>query len=206
MKNNIKNQSRFVQNPSKIDPKNDSRSMKVRPWSVFGAAPNCAQVGPRTLTLNLPTGCLTDFWNIIWVSGPIFAPPREIADRSKIVLLSIDGHFDPRKMPSGRGFGKNMKIEWKIDAKIERFLMAQNHVWRYTLRLFHTFAIFEKIQKIDAQRDPKSCVFLSKNRSWAPQGRLILQFLMIFGDSKNHWFFYVYMDRLIWWEIVPWRM
>ena len=37
--------------------------------------------------------------------------PEEIADRSKIVLLSIDGHFDPRKMPSGRGFGKNMKIE-----------------------------------------------------------------------------------------------
>ena len=40
-----------------------------------------------------------------------FSAPREIADRSKIVLLSIDGHFDPRKMPSGRGFGKNMKIK-----------------------------------------------------------------------------------------------
>ena len=25
--------------------------------------------------------------------------------------------------------------------------MAQNHVWRYTLRLFHTFANFEKIEK-----------------------------------------------------------
>ena len=25
--------------------------------------------------------------------------------------------------------------------------MARNHVWRYTLRLFHTFAIFEKIEK-----------------------------------------------------------
>ena len=37
MKNNIKNQSRFVQNPSKIDPRNDPRSMKIRPWNVFGA-------------------------------------------------------------------------------------------------------------------------------------------------------------------------
>ena len=34
--------------------------------------------------------------------------------------------------------------------------MARNHVWRYTLRLFHTFAIFEKGRKIDAKRDPKS--------------------------------------------------
>ena len=25
--------------------------------------------------------------------------------------------------------------------------MAQNHVWRYTLRLFHTFSIFEKEKK-----------------------------------------------------------
>ena len=50
-----------------------------------------------------------------------FSGPWEIADRSKIVLLSIDGHFDPRKMPSGRGFGKNIEIAWKIDAKIEAF-------------------------------------------------------------------------------------
>ena len=34
-----------------------------------------------------------------------FSAPQEIADRSKIVLLSIDGHFDPRKMYSGRVTG-----------------------------------------------------------------------------------------------------
>ena len=34
--------------------------------------------------------------------------------------------------------------------------MARNHVWRYTLRLFHTFAIFEKNRKIDAKREAKS--------------------------------------------------
>ena len=34
--------------------------------------------------------------------------------------------------------------------------MARNHVWRYTLRLFHTFAIFEKSRKIDAKREAKS--------------------------------------------------
>ena len=38
--------------------------------------------------------------------------------------------------------------------------MARNHVWRYTLRLFHTFAIFEKKnRKINEKRDPEShCV------------------------------------------------
>ena len=33
--------------------------------------------------------------------------------------------------------------------------MARNHVWRYTLRLFHTFAIFEKNRKINAKRTSK---------------------------------------------------
>ena len=42
--------------------------------------------------------------------------------------------------------------------------MARNHVWRYTLRLFHTFAIFEKSQKIDAKREAKSLVFSLKKR------------------------------------------
>ena len=38
--------------------------------------------------------------------GP-FSAPRVIADHSQIVLLIIDGHFDPRKNASGRGSKKN---------------------------------------------------------------------------------------------------
>ena len=34
--------------------------------------------------------------------------------------------------------------------------MVRNDVWRYTLCLFHTFAIFEKRRKIYAKREPKS--------------------------------------------------
>ena len=78
--------------------------------------------------------CLWIFEILLGFMGP-FSGPLEIADRSKIVLLSIDGHFDPRKMPSGRGFGKNMKNCMKNRCQNRRFLMAQNHVWRYTLRL-----------------------------------------------------------------------
>ena len=41
--------------------------------------------------------------------------------------------------------------------------MAQNHVWRYTLRLFYTFGLFEKHPKIDAKMEFKSYGFWSKN-------------------------------------------
>ena len=70
-----------------------------------------------------------------------------------------------------------------------RFLMAQNHVWRYTLRLFYTFGLFEKNRKIDAKMEPKSRGFWSKMRPWAPKGRLILPFWWIFENLKNRWFF-----------------
>ena len=71
----------------------------------------------------------------------------------------------------------------------QRFLMAQNHVWRYTLRLFYTFAIFEKSQKINAKRVTKSRVFWSKNRPSTPKSPLILSFGQLFEDAKNHRFF-----------------
>ena len=69
--------------------------------------------------------------------------------------------------------------------------MARNQVWRYTLHLFHTFAIFEKSRKIDAKREPKSCVFSFKNVPRTPQGRLILPLGPFLADSKNHCFFVV---------------
>ena len=41
--------------------------------------------------------------------------------------------------------------------------MAQNHVWRYMLRLFHTFAIFENKLKNQCQTGhQKSCFFIKK--------------------------------------------
>ena len=73
--------------------------------------------------------------------------------------------------------------------------MAQNHVSCYTLRLFHTFAIFEKSRKIDAKREAKSHVFSSKNAPWAHQGRLRVPFWSIFEDSKNRRFFDVAFSR-----------
>ena len=119
---------------------------------------------------------LLDCWSIFKILfgflGP-FSAPRENADRSKIVLLSIDGHFDPRKMPSGRGLRKKHENYMKNRFENRRCLMAQNHVWRYTLRLFYTFGFFETSRKIDAKRDATSCHFWSKNGILAPKRRLI---------------------------------
>ena len=56
------------------------------------------------------------------------------------------------KWRPGGGLDKNINKYRENDAKIK--LMARNHVWRYTLRLFHTFAIFET--KYDAKRDLES--------------------------------------------------
>ena len=61
--------------------------------------------------------------------------------------------------------------------------MARNHVWHYTLRLFHTFALFEKTLK----KGPRVRVFSSKKDPWAPQARLIWQFCLILDGSKKHW-------------------
>ena len=74
------------------------------------------------------------------------------------------------------------------------FLMAQNHIWRYTLRLFHTFAFFQKSRKIGARRESKSHAFWSKNGALAPKDRFIQPFWSICGGSKNPWIF-----DITWW-------
>jgi len=75
--------------------------MKIRAWSVFG--------GSRTLPVLRGYAFLSILDILFGFMGPFSAPPV-IADRSKIALLRDNWDFDPRKMPSGRGFGKNMKI------------------------------------------------------------------------------------------------
>ncbi len=63
--------------------------------------------------------------------------------------------------------------------------MARNHVWRYTLRLFHTFAILEKTPKINAKMVPKIIENWLKIRPGGDQWSLILRFLAFWSDAKN---------------------
>ena len=84
--------------------------------------------------------------------------------------------------------------------------MARNHVWRYTLRLFHIFVIFRKDWKIHEKRDPESHVFWLENRPSGHKARLILQFLLFWGDSRNRWFFDVTGERPKIYKIRPWSV
>ena len=101
-----------------------------------------------------------------------------------------------------RTFRKQLKNQCKNGC----FLMARNHVWRYTLRLFHTFALFEKNRKIDAKRHPESHVFWLEKRPSGHKARLTLQFWSFLGDLKNHWFFNVTGERPKIYKIEPWSV
>ena len=156
MKHNIKHLSKFVQNPSKIDQKTIPFWWKC----VFGAfsVPNRTQVGSKTLRARIRNAILSIFEILFGIMGP-FSAPQEIADRSKIVLLSIDGHFDPRKMPSGRGFGKNSKIEWKIDAKIEGFWWLRTTFGVILFAYFTLLPFSKNIEKSMQKGMPKVGIF-----------------------------------------------
>ena len=104
-----------------------------------------------------------------------FWDPLNIESMKTIVLASIDGHFDPRTIVSGRLFWKKHQHFMKHRCENRRLLMARRFVWRYTFRLY-TFAIFEKKKnwKINAKRDPTNLVFWSESGPWAPKYRFIL--------------------------------
>ena len=69
--------------------------------------------------------------------------------------------------------------------------MAQNHVWRYTLRLFHTFVIFGKSRKNDAKMALKIQPNWSKSRLWADFWHLIVDFFVFLSSVKKCWNFEV---------------
>ena len=148
--------------------------MKICSWTVFGAKSR-----PGRLADGFPKLPGYHFWRQGGLKrcpmGPFLGPPW-IQNGSKIMLSSIGRHLDPPKMVSGRGFGKNMKIQWKNDAKIEGFWWLRT-TFGVILFAYNTLSPFsKKNQKIDAKRDAKRLVFWSKNGPWAAKGRLILQF------------------------------
>ena len=53
-------------------------------------------------------------------------------------------------------------------SEIQSSLVAKNDVWRYTLCLFHIFAFFEDILKINAKWVPKVDIFDPKTDLWRP--------------------------------------
>ena len=120
-------------------------------WAVFGAVsrPSRLQDGsPQPPVYHSGT-----FFVGKWCSKAAVCDHPLFWNGSKIKLLSIVRRLDSPKMASRWKFRQTHYNFMKNRCELRSYLMAQNHVWRYTLRLFHTFAIFEKSRKIDAKMD-----------------------------------------------------
>ena len=136
------------QNRPKTTPKQEK--------SLLGAfsAPNRAQVG---------SGEASGFFRVTLLET--FCPKMELQG-SILGTLENRKSTQNRTLEDRRALGPSKNGLWEdVRKKREnlsknrcengRFMMARKHVWRYTLRLFHTFAIFEKSQKINVKRDAK---------------------------------------------------
>ena len=130
----IKNHENFIENLSQMSPnslKNLLNSILGSFWDVFGAR---GQVGSTALPVNWGTRLLAPFWAKMVPKGAILGTPlnpkwlqnRTVEDRSAL---------RPSKNDLWKGVRKKHENSMKKRCKNRRFLMAQNHVWRYTLRL-----------------------------------------------------------------------
>ena len=122
----------------------------MRPWAGFGtkSRPGRLQEAPGTIRCGRRVTKLAK----ITFQGAILEPsgvPKSIKNR-------ICG-FKSAQAPSKNDLWEGGWKKHEKSMKTQCFLMAWNHVWRYTLRLFYTFGLFETYRKIDAN----SVAFLS---------------------------------------------
>ena len=135
-----------------IHPKVNLKSMKMCPWTALGRRSRPGR--PQGVSGTKKFGFFLPIFEILFGIMGSFSAPREIADRSKIVLLSVDGHFDPRKCPLGGGSEKNMQIAWKIHAKIKGFWWFRTTFGVILFAYFTLSAFSKKIKKsmVDCRR------------------------------------------------------
>ena len=100
-------------------------------------------------------------------------------------------------MPSGRGFGKNMKIEWKIDAKIEAVWWLKTKFRIILFAYFTLLPFLKNVRKSMPNESPKVMFFGPKTDLQRPRvhwfcnfGRFlrmrkIIDFLMRLQWSKK---------------------
>ena len=115
------------------------------------------QFAPRLVPRPLQDRTLTPSWLKMSMQGSVLGLLK-IGNQSKTTLLNLDRYFWPSKNGLQKGVRKKRENVMKKRCKIRCFLMAQNDVWRYTLRLFHTFGLFEKSKKSMEKGTPKVIV------------------------------------------------
>ena len=128
----IKNHENFIENLSQMSP----NSLENLLYSILGSfsAPFRAQVGSRTASANCRGTTLEHFLRKMSPRGVILGTPlnpKWLQNRTVEDRLALR----PSKNGLWKGVRKKHENSMKKRCKNRRFLMAQNHVWRYTLRL-----------------------------------------------------------------------
>ena len=106
---------------------------------------------------------MAPFWPKIVLQGTIFGSSWGSKSFKNRIFGSRSAQ-GPSKNDIWKGVWKKHEHLMKNRCTNECFLMARNHVWRYTLRLFHTFVISEKYRKIFAKWLPKVIVDAERHR------------------------------------------
>ena len=109
-----------------------------------------------------------------------FWDPWKIEKRSKIILVSIDGHFDLRKMPFGRGSEKTRKLHEQSVAKSKVFDGSEPRLALYSSLISH-FCNFRKKSKNRCQKGAQKLWFLIQNATLDAQGSIYPTFFDDFG-------------------------
>ena len=95
-------------------------------------------------------------------------------------------HFGPPKMVSGRGFGKNLKIQWKMNRKMCAFWWLRTTFGAILFAYFTLLPFSKRKTKNQCKKVLKSVVFFfSKICPWASQGRLIGPFWSFHGSRTQ---------------------
>ena len=135
--NSCKFDSFSVQNPSKTTPDR---------WKcVLGAflAPNRVPVRARAASSDCRVTLLAHFWLKMALRGAIFESGGE-PNSGKRHTFGCKSPQGPSKNDLWKGGWKKHENVMENRCKNGSFLMARNHVWRYTLHLFQTFAVVLK--------------------------------------------------------------
>ena len=137
--------------------------MKIRPLRVFGAKsrPGRLQNAAARLLGN-PFGA---FLVESCVPRANFGPQHPTSVKAR--TLGPRSAQDSSKNDIWMGVRKKHEKWMKHLYKNVWFLMARNQVWRHTLRLFHTFDLFEKKKKRKSMPEGKPKVIVSAGR-WPP--------------------------------------
>ena len=136
------------QNRPKDHPQTHQKRSQISKTIVLGCF--WCQFAPRPAPGPLQDHSCVQRWRLLGRkcrSKGRFWEPQKSECMYKIELLRICWPSDPPKIASGRGFGKNTKIEWKNDPKIHAFCCLETTFGVIIFAYFTLLSFSKKSQK-----------------------------------------------------------